>query len=319
MRIGSVVLAFAGTNVGGRIAPALAAEPACAGVRVRGAPDLAPAWADAVHDLVVQLPPVDASACAAVTLSVDPEPGGGARLAAMAADGRYAERTLGRPAALAATALGLLASIPGDPSGAAPAGARDQPSPSPGGQIVASPPSKPSAASTAPVAHAEVWLGMAVGARVEGPNVLEMPDFEARADVFLARWVLTLSLRYAPSIEIGDSDYLYEETVLAVGAGRRIGLGRSALDVSFLPALAAMSAQWNDDDPDAQSGATTTLRLDLSARWSTPMSDSWRFTITSDADIAPTRLGHDTPLGVGAPALPVWTAGLRLGASGELL
>jgi hypothetical protein len=80
-----------------------------------------------------------------------------------------------------------------------------------------------------------------------------------------------------------------------------------------------MNLKWNNDDPNAQSAGSSSLRLDLSARWSTPLNDSWRLTITSDADVAPSGLEHATHLGTGAPALPAWTAGLRIGGSGELL
>jgi hypothetical protein len=148
-----------------------------------------------------------------------------------------------------------------------------------------------------------------------------MLDFEARADVLVTRWLLSLTLRYAPSLEIGDSDLLYEEIVIGVGAGRRLPLGRGALDVSFVPALATMNMQWDNDgdDPHPGSGGTSSLRLGLSARWSTPITDSWRFTVTSDADVAPSGLERSASLGTGAPSLPIWTAGLRLGASGALL
>jgi hypothetical protein len=160
---------------------------------------------------------------------------------------------------------------------------------------------------------------MAVGARVGEPTSFEMVDVEARADALINRWILTLSLRYAPSLGPDSSDFIYEEVVFGIGAGRRIALAIGELDVSVLPALATMNLQWNQDEGARQSGSTAALRLGLSARWSTPVSDSWRFTITADADASPSGLEHATLLGAGAPALPVWTAGLRVGASGALL
>ncbi|MGO8996542.1 MAG: hypothetical protein ACLQVI_24785 [Polyangiaceae bacterium] len=317
MGMGSIVLAFAGANaLTGRVA---AASPACDGVRVQGAPELAPEWADAVRELATQLPPVAESACPAVTLSVEPAPNGGARLAAMGADGRYAERTLTRPATLAATALGLVASIPQEPRGEADAGASRGDHVLPIAPAPATPTPTPSATAT-PSRPVAVWFGFSVGARLGEPTPVEMLDFEGRADAIVASWLLTLSFRYAPSLEVNNSDFLYEEIVIGIGAGRRIRLGRGALDVSILPALATMNLQWNDDDPSPASGGSSAFRLGLSARWSTPITDSWHFTITSDADVAPSALDHSPPrLGVGAPALPVWTAGLRFGVSGVLL
>ena len=83
----------------------------CEGVRVYVAPDLAPEWADAASDLRAHVPPPQTT-CAAVILRLDPIPRG-ARLSAMAHDGRYAERAVVRPSALTAgIAVGLLTSIP---------------------------------------------------------------------------------------------------------------------------------------------------------------------------------------------------------------
>ena len=320
-----VALAFAGANVArGRVA--LAASPPCAGVRLRGAPDLAPEWADAVRELGAQLPPVAESGCAALTLAIEPAADHGARLAAMAADGRYAERTVLRPSALAATALGLVASIPGEIAGEADAeGGKGAAAPGRSESTATLPPSSGGASAAAPppaipeAKHVELWLGIAAGVRIGESTPVEMLDFEARADAVVMRWLLTLSLRYAPSIGPDNSDSTYEEVEFALGAGRRIPIGRGALDLSILPGLATMNMQWDGDDPTPRSGGSSAFRLGISARWSTPLNDSWRFTITSDGDVTPAGLDHALRLGPDAPALPVWTAGLRLGASGALL
>jgi hypothetical protein len=146
-----------------------------------------------------------------------------------------------------------------------------------------------------------------------------MLDFEARADALVNRWILSLSLRYAPSVGPDNSDSTYEEIVFALGAGRRIPIGRGALDLSVLPGLAAINMQWDEDDPAPQSGGSSAFRVGVSARWSTPLSPFWRFTVTSDGDVTPAGFDHAQRLGPTAPALPVWTAGLRIGASGALL
>jgi hypothetical protein len=325
MRIGSVVLAFAGATVsGGRSGTARATEPVCEGVRLQGAPDLAPEWAAAVLQLRDQLPLVSASGCAAMTLSVDATPSGGARLLAMTADGRFAERAISRPVALAATALGLVASIPQEAPRDVPGGAPDVPSGAREGAAVSSPhaeaPAGPPSRATAPTAHGtEVWVGFDAGLRAGGTVGLPMLDFEARADAFLASWLLSVSLRYAFAVGPDLDDYQYEEIVIAAGAGRRIPVGRGDLELSVLPALAIMNLQWNQDDPDPQSGAATVFRLGGAVRWSSPIGGSWRLTMTADADVAPFNLAHPINLGSEAPSFPVWTAGLRLGACGEVL
>ena len=324
MRIGSVVLAFASANaLPGRVA---AAAPPCTGVRVHGALDLAPEWTTAVRELVSELPPVEEGGCAAVTLSIEPAPERAARLSAMAADGRYAERTLLRPSALAATALGLVASIPPESAGDAGAGPGETPSvhgEAPSGPAPGAPPSPP--ASTTPAAaaelpkHVELWLGISSGVRIGESTPVQMFDFEARADAVVTRWLLTLSLRYAPSFGPDNSDFTYEEVELALGAGRRIPLGRGALDLSVLPGLVTMNMQWDEDTSTPRSGGSSAFRLGLSGRWSTPVSDTWRFTVTVDGDVTPAGLDHALRPGIDAPELPAWTAGLRVGASGALL
>jgi hypothetical protein len=319
MQLGSMILALTGAS-----APARASGAPCDGVRVRSAQDLAPEWADAVRVLIAQLPPVPESACPAVTLSLEPAPRGGARLSAMAADGRYAERAVARPGVLAATALGLVASIPGESSAEPPAAAvRDEAGLAPTEAPTATPPrhAAPGAPLTVspPPQRVELWLGMAIGARLGEPSPLEMLDVEARADVIAAHWIASLSLRYAPSLGPDGSDFIYEEIVFGLGVGRRIPVGRGAFDLSIVPALASMNLQWNLDEGEPQSGSESALRLGLSARWSAPVGGAWQFTVTADGDVAPTYLEHPTAqLGSGAPTLPIWTAGLRVGASGAL-
>jgi hypothetical protein len=41
--------------------------------------------------------------------------------------------------------------------------------------------------------------------------------------------------------------------------------------------------------------------------------------LTADADLAPSTIEHPIEIGGGAYALPVWTAGLPLGACGQVL
>jgi hypothetical protein len=289
------------------------ALPACDGVRLYAAPDLAPDWADAASDLRAHLSAAGAS-CAAVTLRVDPIPSG-ARLSAMAQDGRYAERTVSRPAALTATALGLLTSIPPErvqkplavePLRANRAAQDEAPNPRPG----AVPPT---------TGRAGIWLGVGGGLRFGGLVGLPILDFEGRADLLLSSWMLTLAVRYGFSVGPDLDDFQYEETAVAVSAGHRFRAGRGLLDLTAGPVLALMNLQWNQDEPDPHSASAAAVRLGAAARWSSPIAGAWRFTITADAEVAPSIVDHPIDFGSGALPLPAWTFGIRLGNCAEVL
>jgi hypothetical protein len=317
MRIGSVILALVGTTAGRGSTRAFAAGP-CAGVRVHGAPDLTPPWAEAVGRLLAELPPIAESTCAAVTLAVEPALDGGARVVALTADGRYAERILPRPSALVATTLGLVASIPAEP----PAEDRTPPS---GGAAAAPPaplvevgPPRPATSPPDPL-RLQLWLGAAIGARIGEPTGYQLFDLEARADAILRGWLVTLSFRYAPSLGPDTSDFVFDEAVIGLGVGRRLSVGRGAIDLSVVPSFATMDLRWDQDDSDPQSQSHSAFLLGVSARWSTPLSGAWSFTVTADGDVAPFWLVHPSDLGADEPAFPSWTFGLRLGASGALL
>lgn len=328
MRLGSIVLAFGGGELGG-LRDARADDSACQGVRVQRAADVPHVWDAPILVLLreIESPRTDAP-CAAVTLSVDPTPNGNVRLAAMTSDGRYAEREVLRPSALAATALGLVAAIPDEAPSQQTSVETPQPA-SPSFDAGARPPRDQIGAPRSAVAAATVpakpqrWalsLGAAAGARVAASTPLEMLDLEGRFDaLFRARWLLTASFRYAPAIGPHPDDTIYDEFVGGIGAGGRIAFGAQALDVTAVSALAVMMMKWNADLPDAGGATTTAFRAGLSLRWSMPFGDSWRFSVTADADATPWAFHRDPPLGVDAPALPVWTAGLCVGASGAVL
>ncbi len=294
------------------------ASPAapCEAIRVYGAPDLAREWADGVSRTQEHLADTDAG-CVVATLLVEPGPHG-ARLVAIARDGRYAERTVSRPSALEATALGLLASIPRE----APPGPSRLSSPAPlrtPEQIV--PPPVTRTASAPDGREPRVWLGVDAGLRLGGLVGFPMLDFEGHADAVLGSWLLTLSLRYAFAVGPDLDDYQYEESAIGLAAGRRFRVGRDAFDLAVGPAFAFMQLQWDQDSDDAvhRSGSASALRIGAQARWSVPTGGGWRFAVTADADVAPADVGHPIELGPDALALPVWTVGLRLGASGEIL
>jgi hypothetical protein len=272
------------------------------------APDVLPAdWSAAVSALRDQLATADTD-CAVIALRLEAA-SQGAKLVAVTREGRYGERVVPVPSVLAATAFGLLASIP-------PEEPRETP------PIVPKPP--PAEGATAhppPQAERDVhaWLALAAGLRAGAGAALPMIDFEGRADAVLGPWLFALSARYGFSVGPDLDDYQYEETVITLGAGRRIAIGRGALDLTVSPEIALMGLQWDQDDPDPRSGTASAFRVGVAARWSSPLAGVWRFTMTADADAAPTEVGHPIELGPGVVALPTWTVGVRLGACTEVL
>jgi hypothetical protein len=264
----TLALAFGGPRA------ARGADEPCA--TVQAARDLPPPWADAVKELERQLAQVPASECQRQTLSIELGEGG-ARVLAVASDGRRAERTVRKPAALTATALGLVMSIP--PEGSAGLAA---PLPAPSAAPPAAPAASPTTASTAAGAPAPpapaaavdatpaptsssafpaftgssaaapppttppstaVWVGVGLGGRLAAPGSITMADIEARIDVLLGHWLLFASIRDVPvglqSSQGIESDP-YRELGVGIGAGRRFRLGTTALDVGLEPALAVM-------------------------------------------------------------------------------
>jgi hypothetical protein len=312
----SVVVALAGVGAGAaHVGLARAADSTCAGVRILTPPSLPLEWAEALSSLGEKVPTASNARCAAITLSLDANAAGVVRLEAMAADGRYAERVVARPAALAATALGLVASIPPEespPRSPAPEAAPASTSALP---RISSAPEQPASARSGD----HLSLGASAGLRFGGAFSLPMLDFEGRADLFRDRWLLSPFVRYGFSVGPDLDDYQYEELVTGAGLGRRFAAGHGALDVSIVPALALMWLQWDQDDPRPRSGGGQELRVGAAVRWSSPIGGVWSLTLTADADVAPFELQSPIQLGSDAPALPAWTAGLRMGTSGAVL
>jgi len=312
--IGSKVIALAGGlgSVFGS-ANALADERGCKEVRIHGDPDLQPEWADAVREASDQLDAAPRAPCVAVDVSVTPGVGAGVHVFATASDGRRTRRFVRKPSGLTPLIFGLVASIPEDV-----ADVPQAPQAAAGG---ASGPANLVIAAPAPSAPFAVWLGLAAGGRVSQPLLLEMVDFEGRADVTVGVWSLFASLRYAVAFTEGDDTAsTYSEVDFGLGAGRQIALGATLLDVAFVPSLATMRFEDPDDDDGvAHDGSVAEFRLGASVRWSVPVGRSWRVTLTADSDIAPEGLAHEVRVRAGTLPFPAWTGGLRLGASGKLL
>jgi hypothetical protein len=311
------------------------ADEDCRGVQVNAAANLSEPWANAVRDLSAQIPANGDGRCAAMTLLVEPAENDSAKLSATARDGRHADRIVPKPSALGSTALGLIASLPPDepapPKNTPPKTEASAPAtPGSAAPVSSSPPATSSSASPPNVAPAptektsalspEIWLGGGLGARVAEPSEVGMLDLEARGDLEVRHWLLVISFRYGSSIgeTLTPADAEYEETVVGLGVGRTIAIGKTQLSLAIIPSFAAVNID-DDDDANGSNGSRSTVRIGASLKWSVPLDKWWRFTITADSDFSPRSFAHEVYLDPSLPPLPAWTGGFRLGASGRLL
>ena len=316
------MVALTATVVLGVVSAVAGGDGACAGVRIEMGADLGQEWEVAVRQLREELARLGRGDCERVTLSVRRERGA-VLLVAAGADGRRAERVLEQAAALVPTALGLVLSIPPEPPGSpvhvpsaessSPPVARDRvPEPSP---------------ATTGARAVSAWLGFGVGARVGQPTSVVMADIEGRADLLLNHWLLMASFRYAPVGIVRDLRLdidAYHEIAIGLGVGRSLDVGPISFDFALTPTLVAAKMEGDakageDRDTDDVRQSDIQLRIGASARGLLPVGRSWRLTFSSDAEIAPAEAAAPVRLDPRLPPLPSWTAGLRVGATGELL
>ena len=288
-----------------------AADEAVCAVDVVAAQTLSPSWMDAVAALRVDLAKLARAECVVGTLTVDPTPSG-ARVVLHTVDGREAAREVARPSALEAMSYGLVVT----------------PVSSPVATSTAPPPATTTAAARPPTPAVErqpsTRFGLDVsldgGVRIAFPTSIAMPDFAFRADVRANDWIVTATVRVAPTaaqLNAFVAGYAYNETSLALGVGRRFRIASTSLDLTAQAALVLMSE--DGDAPVEEGGAPSELRVGACVRWLLFAKSRIRPNITLEGEIAPTALA--TPLRVGAdlPPLPTWTLGLRVGITGELL
>jgi hypothetical protein len=303
-------------------------QAACAGIEVVGSAELSASWATATDDLRKQMPIAAPGACAAMTLTVQPDAEGEARLVATSKDGRRAERLVDKPSSLGAMALGLVASLPPDEQTSASADSRPiQNAPASSAREISKPPPPPQSKSQPPPAATaassdspQVWLGGGLGARAAEPSATGMLDLEAHGDLEVRRWFLSVSLRYGSSIgeTLAANDATYEETVIGIGVGRTFRIGKTVLQLLLEPSIAAVTID-DDDDTNGSYGSRSEVRVGAGVRWSIPLDNLWRFTITADSDLSPRSLTHYVYVDPSLPPLPLWTGALRLGVAGKLL
>ena len=272
--------------------PAAHAGEPCA--RVVAPTELAPPWTSAMVELRRQIALLPASDCQPMTLSLVPlEP--------------------------------LLMAIPTDVAPPA--------SPPPATPVVSTPARPAEAGPRAPSPLPPTlgaWAGLAAGVRLADPTGVTVLDVEARADLFLDRWLAMMTIRSAVASCLGrqgvDCD-VYNDVSVGVGAGRRLRAGTAAVDVALEPSVVWMRMEYDGGvggESAGGQGTEVTLRVDASARLAVPLGPSWALTLTVDAGLAPSLLASPTkitlPPGAGdVPAFPAWTGGVRVGASGALL
>lgn len=291
-----------------------ARKGACDKVTVELAESLSKDWIAAGVDLRSALATSEAP-CTAVALRLEPA-ATGARLSATTPDGSIADRAIAHPSALVPTALGLVASLPPDVAPPPPAAPKIVTA-----EKRSDPPSLHTVVLPARPGPTSLWFGVSTGARIAEPSFLAMMDIEARVTLERGGWLAFGSIRYGSSLGetlVWAADASYDEVAGAVGIGRRFPIGATNLDLALVPSL--VSASLGDDD---ETGVGTPSRLELrvgaSAQWWLQTDEGWRVTLTADTDVAPRGLERPLRSDVDEPPLPVWTAGLRLGASGSIL
>ena len=226
-----------------------------------------------------------------------------------------------------ATALGLIVTIPAEVPSAAPIPQAPPPAalqlPMPD---VPQPPGRPA------LPKVGVWAGLDAGIRLTAPTDLIVLDVEARADLFLDRWLLLATIRSALVSCLGEQGVdcdVYNDVSMGLGVGRRIVAETTAVDIALEPSFVVMHMEYDSpsgNEAQPVDGTLAALRVDASVRLAVPLGNSWHITLTLDAGLAPSLLASPTRLelppgtaGPLPPPFPAWTGGVRLGASGALL
>ncbi len=307
-------------------AQARADSAGCAAVVVTSSDPLSDEWERAVADLRAQL--ARSTGCAAGTIAIA-RASRGVALVLTTADGRATRRLVASPDALVAIGLGLVAAIPVESAVTPSASASTASPPAATGSSSAdrielpppdAPPRRPPLAPSSP----RFALGVGLGARLGEPTRVAMGELEARADVIIGDgWLVAASARAAIGTRVAGAaveGYGYTEYGFALGAGRRLRVGRGAIDLTLSPTLVLVDEEGGRSGVpgDTASGGLTYVRVEAAGRYLFARSEGWRFGVTIGADAAPTMLGAAPRLDVPLPALPTWTLFARATAVGEL-
>jgi hypothetical protein len=275
-----------------------------------------------------------------MTLSIEPT-ADGARLTAVATDGRRTERVVKHPEALVATGLGLVMAIPpmGERAVEPPAAATPpaSPPPSPGSVTPNPTPSASPSASPAdtgstsepPPSRVALWVGAEVGGRIAQPTSVATADVALDGTLVLDPWLVSVAIRSAPvglAASQGLDNDAFRQVVFGLGAGRRVRAGEAVLDFILEPALAAMRLEYDFPNGVESKGEDVELSIDAVIRLAVPLAKGWALTFTLEGDCLPGNVGSarariDVPAGETAvpPTFPAWQSALRIGAMGALL
>jgi hypothetical protein len=308
-------LSFAWLLLGRRAA---GEEERCTRVRVQAASGLGAAWAQATDDLRDEVTRLGRAECVDLSIQVEPERRG-ARIVVSSADGRRAERAVARPASLVAVATGIVASIPAESPSAETPPTESSDAPTPQEMPPPDEPPRKTAPPAPPVPPAT--LGLALGGRVGFPTGVLAPELEVRADVRFDGWIVALAGRGAPTgqrpFANGIQGYDYKEFSFGIAGGRRVATFFGALDLTAGPRVGIITEE-GDVPADGVGGTLTDLWLQTSARAVLGRSGRWRPTVALDLDAAPGRLAKPGIVDAALPPLPSWSAGIRIGAAGDV-
>jgi hypothetical protein len=164
-----------------------------------------------------------------------------------------------------------------------------------------------------PPSRVRIELSVATGARI-GDGQASV-GFGAFSFLDLSGWLIGFQGRADRYEAVASSDWSGWALELAVLGGRRFRFHGVGLDLDVGPALIPQGTTTLARPTGhgfTASTSSTVPRLLLGGRVSfSPRSTVHTF-VGIDGELGPPRLGDDLP---GAPALPVWTVGLTLGAT----
>lgn len=295
------------------------AQTACKDERVQVEGALSDQWLDAVIrlcDALAKMNDVDPSARLHIAQS-DAD----LVVGAVVADGRVAVRRVQAPEELLPTVEALVV-LPAQSAETATAPAVPAAPPASPPPLVAPAPER--IAAPAPSAPAAQRLRIEVGAEAVGriaraPTYLSA-GFELYAGLRTGAWLLALSVRFDPVVELVHPVHGFE--VDTGGAGfviaRRVIEGPIALDAGLDTWLLAERQDYLIEGGHEASDTDVDVRLGGLGRvlFGAP---KLRWALSLQAEVSPLRLRRDLQVAEGLPKLPSWAIGLGFGAAWEEL
>ncbi len=232
-------------------------------------------------------------------------------LEATLADGRTALRRVRTPADLGPTFNALATVLPSEAETV-------MPRPPVATAVAPTPPRLAVNASAKSLPQLGVELGVALDGRFEGSPSYASTGPSGYASLrtrswgigFLARWQLVQSLvRSAPaSLEM-------DTVALGFFAARRFTLAPAVrIDLGLAASMLVETQSILVDDDDELTKSAVVARVGPVTRLS--LGDgAWRFVVSLDADVSPSRLRRSTRVDSAAPTLPAYGIGLAVGTS----